>query len=151
MGGVRLDDKASRAPVLLDLTQSEIIGVSASAAERVVGALERVGEVRKAAGAACRVSWCSSLRTFPRCWSRPPTSPIPKRSGACGPPRQQSRLAEAIAGGVRSYFLQNPPDGTRFKQQRRESLASAADASAAAGNAPKSAGASAPCSERFRL
>ena len=44
---------------------------------------------------------------------------------------QQSRLAEAIASGVRSYFLQNPPDGTRFKQQRRESLASAADASAA--------------------
>ena len=48
MGGVRLDDKGALAPVLLDATQSEIIGVSASAAERVVGALESVGEVRKA-------------------------------------------------------------------------------------------------------
>ena len=48
MGGVRLDDKGALAPVLLDATQSEIIGVSASAAERVVGALENVGEVRKA-------------------------------------------------------------------------------------------------------
>ena len=48
MGGVRLDDKGALAPVLLDATQSEIIGVSASAAERVVSALENVGEVRKA-------------------------------------------------------------------------------------------------------
>jgi N-acetylmuramoyl-L-alanine amidase len=44
---------------------------------------------------------------------------------------QQARLADAIASGVRSFFLQNPPDGTRFKQQRRETLASAADTSAA--------------------
>jgi hypothetical protein len=29
---------------------------------------------------------------------------------------------------VRSYFLHNPPDGTRFKQERRSTLASAADA-----------------------
>jgi N-acetylmuramoyl-L-alanine amidase len=41
---------------------------------------------------------------------------------------QQTRLAEAIAAGLRSYFLQNPPDGTRFKQERRSTLASAADA-----------------------
>jgi len=44
---------------------------------------------------------------------------------------QQQRLAEAIADGVRSYFLQNPPDGTRFKQERR-TLASAADTSTGA-------------------
>ena len=37
---------------------------------------------------------------------------------------QQQRLADAIAGGVHSYFLQNPPDGTRLKQERR-TLASA--------------------------
>ncbi len=55
MGGVRLDDKGSLAAVLLDATQSEIIGVSASAAERVV---ERARERRRSAqgaGAAGRV------------------------------------------------------------------------------------------------
>jgi N-acetylmuramoyl-L-alanine amidase len=47
-------------------------------------------------------------------------------------PREQARLAEAIAGGVRSYFTLNPPDGTRFKHERRSTLANAADASSAA-------------------
>jgi N-acetylmuramoyl-L-alanine amidase len=41
----------------------------------------------------------------------------------------QAQLADAIAGGLRSYFMHNPPDGTRFKQERR--LASAADTQAA--------------------
>jgi N-acetylmuramoyl-L-alanine amidase len=45
-------------------------------------------------------------------------------------PAQQARLAEAICGGVHSYFLQNPPDGTRFKQERR--IASASEVTAAA-------------------
>ena len=44
--------------------------------------------------------------------------------------REQARLADAIAGGVRSYFMQNPPDGTRFKQERR-TLASAGGAAIA--------------------
>jgi len=42
---------------------------------------------------------------------------------------QVAELLHSVA--MRSYFLQNPPDGTRFKLRRRESLASAADASAA--------------------
>ena len=41
---------------------------------------------------------------------------------------QQGRLAEAIAVGVRGYFAQYPPDGTRFKQERRSTLASASEA-----------------------
>jgi N-acetylmuramoyl-L-alanine amidase len=45
---------------------------------------------------------------------------------------QQVRLADAIAGGVHSYFMQNPPDGTRIKQEHRSTLASAADGPAAA-------------------
>ncbi len=48
MGGVRSRIQGALDPVLLDAAQSEIIGVSASAAERVVSALEGVGEVRKA-------------------------------------------------------------------------------------------------------
>ena len=129
MGGVRLDDKGSLAPVLLDATQSEIIGVSASAAERVVGALESVGEVRKAqvqhAGFVVLKSPDIPSMLVETAYISNPDEERHLRTAS-----QQSRLAEAIASGVRSYFLQNPPDGTRFKQQRRESLASAADASA---------------------
>ena len=43
----------------------------------------------------------------------------------------QAQLADAIASGVRTYFVHNPPDGTRFKQERRTTLASAADAQSA--------------------
>ena len=39
-------------------------------------------------------------------------------------------VCEAIATGVRSYFVQYPPDGTRFKQERRSTLASSAGAGA---------------------
>jgi N-acetylmuramoyl-L-alanine amidase len=41
-------------------------------------------------------------------------------------PRQQANLAEAIFAGVRNYFEQNPPAGTRFAQARRATVASAA-------------------------
>ena len=130
MGGVRLDDKGTLAPVLLDATQSEIIGVSASAAERVVGALESVGEVRKAqvqhAGfVVLKSPDIPSMLVETAYISNPEEERRLKSAG------QQARLAEAIASGVRSFFLQNPPDGTRFKQQRRDTLASAAEASAA--------------------
>jgi N-acetylmuramoyl-L-alanine amidase len=130
MGGVRLDDKGSLAPVLLDATQSEIIGVSASAAERVVSALENVGEVRKAqvqhAGFVVLKSPDIPSMLVETAYI---SNPEEERRLKSAP--QQARLADAIASGVRSFFLQNPPDGTRFKQQRRETLASAADTSAA--------------------
>jgi N-acetylmuramoyl-L-alanine amidase len=41
-------------------------------------------------------------------------------------PRQQANLAEAIFTGVRNYFEQNPPAGTRFAQARRATVASVA-------------------------
>jgi N-acetylmuramoyl-L-alanine amidase len=130
MGGVRLDDKGSLAPVLLDATQSEIIGVSASAAERVVSALENVGEVRKAqvqhAGFVVLKSPDIPSMLVETAYI---SNPEEERRLKSAP--QQARLADAIASGVRSFFLQNPPDGTRFKQQRRETLASAAGTAAA--------------------
>ena len=60
------------------------------------------------------------------------SSDLPQEERRLRSASQQSRLAEAIAGGVHSYFVQNPPDGTRFKQQRRDTLASAADTASAA-------------------
>jgi N-acetylmuramoyl-L-alanine amidase len=130
MGGVRLDDKGALAPVLLDATQSEIIGVSASAAERVVGALENVGEVRKAqvqhAGFVVLKSPDIPSMLVETAYISNPAEERRLRTAS-----QQARLADAIASGVRSFFVQNPPDGTRFKQERRNTLASTAEESAA--------------------
>jgi N-acetylmuramoyl-L-alanine amidase len=44
--------------------------------------------------------------------------------------RYQGQLADAIFSGVRNYFEQNPPAGTRFASARRATMASAATASA---------------------
>jgi N-acetylmuramoyl-L-alanine amidase len=44
--------------------------------------------------------------------------------------RQQANLADAIFAGVRTYFEQNPPAGTRFAQARRATMASVATAAA---------------------
>ena len=130
MGGVRLDDKGALAPVLLDATQSEIIGVSASAAERVVGALENVGEVRKAqvqhAGFVVLKSPDIPSMLVETAYISNPAEERRLRTAS-----QQARLADAIASGVRSFFVLNPPDGTRFKQERRNTLASTAEESAA--------------------
>jgi len=130
LGGVALDDKGELAPVLLDATQSEIIAVSAGAAERVVGALGSVGEIRKPqvqrAGFVVLKSPAIPSMLIETAYISNPGEERRLRSAA-----QQERLAEAIAGGVRSYFVQNPPDGTRFKQEHRSTLASAADGAGA--------------------
>lgn len=130
VGGVRLDDKGALAPVLLDAAQSEIIGVSASAAERVVNALQGVGEVRRAqvqqAGfVVLKSPDIPSMLVETAYISNPPEERRLREPG------QQARLAAAIASGVHSYFALNPPDGTRFKQERRSTLASAADTASA--------------------
>jgi N-acetylmuramoyl-L-alanine amidase len=131
LGGVPLDDKGALAPVLLDATQSEIIGVSAGAAERVVDALGGVGEIRKPqvqrAGFVVLKSLAIPSMLVETAYISNPTEERRLRSS-----EQQARLADAIAGGVRSYFLQNPPDGTRFKQEHLSTLASAADTKGAA-------------------
>jgi N-acetylmuramoyl-L-alanine amidase len=127
LGGA-LADAGSARPVVLDLVQQESIGLSATAAERVVSALEHVGEVRRAqvqrAGFAVLKSPGIPSMLVETAYISNPAEERRLRN-----PEQQSRLADAICGGVRSYFVQNPPDGTRFKQERR--VASAAEAAAA--------------------
>ena len=118
------------APVVLDLVQQESIGLSATAAERVVAALESVGEVRKAqvqrAGFVVLKSPAIPSMLIETAYISNPAEERRLKNAA-----QQARLADAICGGVHSYFVQNPPDGTRFKQERR--VASAASVTAAAG------------------
>ena len=131
MGGVLADAGAEAKPVVLDLAQQESIGLSATAAERVVSALEHVGEVRKAqvqrAGFMVLKSPGIPSMLIETAYISNPAEERRLRS-----PDQQSRLADAICGGVRSYFVQNPPDGTRFKQERRVASAVVAAAAPAA-------------------
>ena len=131
VGGVRDNEQGALEPVLIDAAQNEIIGVSASAAQRVVSALEGVGEIRKAqvqrAGFVVLKSRDIPSMLIETAYISNPAEERRLRSAT-----EQARLADAIAGGVRSYFMLNPPDGTRFKQQRRSTLASAAGAASAA-------------------
>ena len=130
VAGTRAVDQDALEPVLIDAAQSEMIGISATAAERVVGALEGVGEVRKAqvqrAGFVVLKSRDIPSMLIETAYISNPTEERRLRS-----PAQQARLADAIANGVRSYFLQNPPDGTRIKEERR-TLASAGGTATAA-------------------
>ena len=129
MGGVPIDDKGPLGAVLNEATQSEIIGMSAGAAERVMSALEGVGEIRKAqvqrAGFVVLKSPAIPSMLVETAYISNPSEERRLRNS-----EQQARLAEAIATGVRSYFLQYPPDGTRFKQERRSTLASSAEGAA---------------------
>jgi N-acetylmuramoyl-L-alanine amidase len=130
-GAVQWDEAGALAPVLLDATQSEMIGVSASAAELVVGALGSVGEVRKPQVQRAGFVVLKSL-AIPSMLVETAYISNPAEERRLRNPAQQARLADAIAGGVHSYFLQNPPDGTRMKQEHRSTLASAADGAAPA-------------------
>jgi N-acetylmuramoyl-L-alanine amidase len=131
VGGVRPEDKGALEPVLIDATQSEIIGVSATAAERVVSALEGVGEVRKAQVQHAGFVVLKS-RDIPSMLVETAYISNPDEERRLRTATHQAQLADAIASGVRTYFMHNPPDGTRFKQERRTTLASAADAQAPA-------------------
>ena len=130
MGGVRLDDKDDTlASVLLDLSQSANISASMTAAERVLGALDRVGQIRKSqvqqAGFVVLKSPDIPSMLIETAYISNPGEELRLKSA-----RQQVKLAEAIYGGVRTYFEDNPPAGTRFAQAHRSTVASAAGSAA---------------------
>jgi N-acetylmuramoyl-L-alanine amidase len=138
MGGVKLDDKDKQlASVLLDLSQSANISASMTAAQRVLGALDAVGQVRKSqvqqAGFVVLKSPDIPSMLVETAYISNPQEEISLRNT-----RHQSALADAIFTGLHSYFERYPPVGTRFAQARRSTVASvlAAPASAAAGRTP---------------
>lgn len=130
VAGARAADQDALEPVLIDAAQSEMVGISATAAERVVNALESVGEVRKAQVQRAGFVVLKS-RDIPSMLIETAYISNPAEERRLRNPAQQTRLADAIASGVRSYFLQNPPDGTRFKQDRRTLASAGASASPA--------------------
>lgn len=123
-GGVSLSDKDNNlASVLLDLSQSANITASMRIAEQVLQSIDRVGEVRKP-----RVQQAGFLVL------KSPDVPsilvetafISNRGDErrLGTVAYRNKLADAIVGGVRNHFTDNPPEGTRFAQVRRLANAS---------------------------
>jgi N-acetylmuramoyl-L-alanine amidase len=114
MGGVTLSDKDSTlASVLLDLTQSANISASMTAAEGVLGALSRAGEVRKPqvqqAGFVVLKSPDIPSMLVETAYISNPTEERRLRSAP-----HQVKLAAAIFTGLHDYFERNPPSGTHF-------------------------------------
>lgn len=138
-GGVSLDDKdPSLASVLVDLTQGAQIWQSMTAAERVLRSLGQVNTVRKpqvqqAGFVVLKSPDIPSMLVETAFIS----SPVDER--LLGIPERRTALAEAIFDGVRQYFVDHPPDGSRFALEReagRTVLASGGDGAAEAGGKP---------------
>lgn len=142
MGGVKLDDKDKQlASVLLDLSQSANISASMTAAQRVLGSLDAVGQVRKSqvqqAGFVVLKSPDIPSMLVETAYISNPQEELNLRNT-----RRQTALAEAIFDGLHAYFENYPPVGTRFAQARRSTVASVlaapapASSAAAVGRAP---------------
>jgi N-acetylmuramoyl-L-alanine amidase len=119
MGGVPLAGKDPQLDsVLIDLSQTATISASMIAAERVLTALDSVGEVRKP-----RVQQAGFLvlksRAMPSMLVETAYISNPQEERRLRTSAQQEKLASAIFSGIRSFFAANPPPGTRFAQLRR--------------------------------
>ncbi len=107
------------ASVLVDLTQTASIGLSADAAQLVLAQLDRVGTVRKT-----RVQSAGFLvlksRDIPALLVETAFISNPGEEKKLRSATHQQAIAEAIFKGVLEYFRQSPPDGTYFARQREE-------------------------------
>jgi N-acetylmuramoyl-L-alanine amidase len=113
IGGVSLDDKDDvLASVLLDLSQTASISASLTAAERVLIELDRVGEVRKRAVQQAGFIVLKSP-DIPSMLIETAYISNPGEERRLRDRRHQDKLATAIQSGLRGYFYENPPPGTR--------------------------------------
>ena len=115
MGGVSLDDKNDvLASVLLDVTQKEAVSNSVEAADAVLGALRRVGHVH----GAHRVRHAGFVvLKSPDIPSMLVETAFISNAGderKLRDPGYQQRVAEAIHAGVRDFFYDKPPPGTKL-------------------------------------
>jgi len=129
MGGVSLKDN-SLASVLLDLSQSANISASMIAAERVLLALDGVGEVRKpqvqqAGFVVLKSPDIPSMLVETAYISNPSEE---KRLTSSS---HQDKLASAIFTGLRAHFERSPPPGTRFASLRRRDTVAGVTSNAA--------------------
>jgi N-acetylmuramoyl-L-alanine amidase len=116
IGGVTLDDKGDvLASVLLDLSQSASLTASQAAAEHVLHQLNRVGEIRKPqvqqAGFVVLKSPDIPSMLVETAYISNPQEELRLRGAM-----HQGKLASAIHQGLRTYFYDDPPAGTRIAE-----------------------------------
>jgi N-acetylmuramoyl-L-alanine amidase len=113
-GGISLSQQRPDVrSVLLDLSQTAAIGQSVEAADRVLGALDRVSAVRKrevqqAAFVVLKSPDIPSMLVETAYIS----NPLEERKLRA--PMEQERLADAIFSGIDSYFRKFPPEGSLY-------------------------------------
>ncbi len=116
VGGVSLDDKDDvLASVLLDLSQNAAISSSRQAAASVLRELDRVGRVKLTDVQHASLIVLTSP-DVPSILIETAFISNPEEEKKLGDPRHQRELASAIHAGVRRYFYDNPPPGTRVAQ-----------------------------------
>lgn len=119
-GGVPLSSVQDELrPVLMDLSQSASIGTSAEVADRVLGALDDVGAVRKREVQRAGFMVLKS-RDMPALLVETAYISNPDEERKLRNPDYQQRLAAALQSGIVAYFRQHPPEGTLYARQRRE-------------------------------
>jgi N-acetylmuramoyl-L-alanine amidase len=114
VGGVSLDDKNDvLASVLLDVTQKEAVSNSVDAAASVLNSLGRVGPVH---GNRVRHAGFVVLKSpdIPSMLVETAFISNAADERKLGDPAHQQRIAEAIHAGVRSFFHDRPPPGTKL-------------------------------------
>jgi len=114
MGGVSLDDKNDvLASVLLDVTQKEAVSNSVEAADAVLTSLRRVGQVH---GSRVRHAGFVVLKSpdIPSMLVETAFISNAADERKLRDASYQQRVAEAIHAGVRDFFYDKPPPGTKL-------------------------------------
>ena len=114
MGGVSLDDKSDvLASVLLDVTQKEAVSNSVEAAGSVLASLRRVGSVH---GPRVRHAGFMVLKSpdIPSMLVETAFISNVADERRLRDSAHQQRIAQAIHAGVRDYFYEKPPPGSRI-------------------------------------
>jgi N-acetylmuramoyl-L-alanine amidase len=114
IGGVSLDDKNDvLASVLLDVTQKEAVSNSVEAADSVLVALRRVGPVH---GSRVRHAGFMVLKSpdIPSMLVETAFISNAVDERKLRDAAHQQRIAEAIHAGVRDFFYDRPPPGTKL-------------------------------------
>jgi N-acetylmuramoyl-L-alanine amidase len=113
IGGVSLHDKSDvLQSVLLDLSQNAAISASRDAATRVLSELDQVGRLKKSEVQHASLIVLTSP-DVPSMLVETAFISNPDEERRLRDPDHQAKLATAIHAGVRRYFYDNPPPGTR--------------------------------------
>jgi N-acetylmuramoyl-L-alanine amidase len=113
IGGVSLHDKSNvLQSVLLDLSQNAAISASREAAGRVLSELDQVGRLKKSDVQHASLIVLTSP-DVPSMLVETAFISNPDEEKKLKDPGHQDRLATAIHAGLRRYFYDNPPPGSR--------------------------------------